>query len=46
MTLQARSLALPYWFGAALMAIGIVMVLRLKSVIKGRSTDTVVVTSH
>lgn len=34
MTLQSRDLALPYWFAAALMAFGILMVMRLKSVIK------------
>lgn len=39
MTLQERNLALPYWFGGVLMAAGIVMVVRLKSVIKSRSTD-------
>lgn len=39
MTLQARDLALPYWFAAALMAFGIVMVMRLKSVIKAHSSD-------
>ena len=39
MTLQAKDQALPYWFGSLLMAVGVVMVFRLKSVIKGRSSD-------
>ena len=39
MTLQERDLALPYWFAGLLMAIGIVMVSRLKSVIKGHRSD-------
>lgn len=39
MTLQSRDLALPYWFAAALMAFGILMVMRLKSVIKAHSPD-------
>lgn len=32
MTLQARGLALPYWFGAALMAVGIALVVQLKGI--------------
>ena len=43
MTLQERNLALPYWFGGLLMAVGIAMVIRLKTVIKGRSSDQPIV---
>jgi DHA1 family tetracycline resistance protein-like MFS transporter len=39
MTLQQRNLALPYWIAGLLMAIGIVMVVRLKAVIKVHGTD-------
>jgi DHA1 family tetracycline resistance protein-like MFS transporter len=39
MTLQQRNLALPYWVAGLLMAIGIVMVVRLKAVIKVHGTD-------
>lgn len=46
LTLQEKNLAYPYWFGGALMGLGIVMVARLKNVIKGRSLDTPVVTGH
>ncbi len=34
MTLQEQGLALPYWFASGLMAVGIVMVYRLKPVVK------------
>ena len=44
MTLQARDVALPYWFAAALMAFGILMVIRLRSVIKAHSPDGPAVT--
>ena len=46
MTLQARDLALPYWFAAGLMAIGIVMVSRLKSVIKHKTLDSPIATAN
>ena len=39
LTLQARDLALPYWFAGFLMAGGIVMVFRLKSVIRAHASD-------
>jgi hypothetical protein len=45
MTLQARDVALPYWFAAALMAFGILMVIRLRSVIKAHSPDGPAVTA-
>ena len=44
MTLQAKDQAMPYWFGSLLMAVGVVMVFRLKSLIKGRSPDVEPVT--
>lgn len=46
MTLQADDLALPYWFAGFLMSVGIVMVMRLKSVIKPRATEPVAVGDH
>ncbi len=39
MTLQEKDLALPYWVAGLLMAVGIVLVIRLKAVIKMRSLD-------
>lgn len=39
MYLQSRAVALPYWFGAALMAVGILLVIRLKGIAKSGSTD-------
>jgi MFS transporter, DHA1 family, tetracycline resistance protein len=38
LSLQEKHLAYPYWFGGVLMAFGVVMVMRLKTVIKSGSS--------
>jgi MFS family permease len=39
LSLQDRDLALPYWFAGALMAVGIVLIARLKSIPKSDSNN-------
>lgn len=46
LTLQEGNPANPYWFGAALMALGVVMVARLKNVIKARAADGSAMPTH
>ena len=47
MTLQAQGIAYPYWFASFLMALGILLVFRLKNVIKpGFTGETRVPAGH